>query len=363
MKKILISIGLLGLLVMPACAVPPFVSTLNHAVTVNSTTGVLVGGDTNLFKNNMRQLTNDLAQAGYNGGGGTTLVPYITTNYYYTTNYGYVVAGAGTTSANGAFVPDAGSIGGNVSWAFTNSVGSKLQYWVSAGYWNISAGGFSQAYAGYGSTNTAAGLTYQIVSGASPVPTVTAGIVVTNIGSITTNMVPVWDARLQTNANASTFFGSGQIPPQLLPASSTFTGTITNLASVPFAVATLAVTNTTTNFLVVSSSPLNGNYYFVTAATGVPANYICPTNGCYMVYNPSGPPGGIYIISGPPGNDNKAFSSNPIGTYANGAVVTAGTGSFTYFSTNYSVTVTANTTFHYNLTTYQNGICVTNFFQ
>ena len=64
MKKLLLICGLLTLLALPACANPPFVPTLTHAVTVN-TNGALVGGDTNLFKNNMRPLTNALNDAGY----------------------------------------------------------------------------------------------------------------------------------------------------------------------------------------------------------------------------------------------------------------------------------------------------------
>jgi hypothetical protein len=335
-QKLLLSIGLLVLLAMPACAIPPFIPQTSHAVTVG-TNGALVGSDTNFFKNNLLGLNAAL------------LTPVVTTNYSYSTNYGYTVSGAGSSGINGNYLPSA-------SLSFTNTANSSSLVWNSGGpYWQLQ-NGYPYYAAPGGTTNTAAGLTWQIVAGGSPAPTVVAAqfVTATAIG-YSTNIPSINNASTHTNANASTFFSSGQIPPQFYFG---FNGVVTNLASVPFAISQLLVTNSTTNFLVVTGMGA-GNYY---AANGV----YYGTNGYYFAYNSAA--GGIWLIANGAGcSASKMGSSSPIGTYPdNGcgsATVTQGSGTFTWTSLSNIVTVTSSTNFHYNITTYTNGTVATNVFQ
>ena len=105
-KNILFTFGLLTLLALPACANPPFVPTINHAVTANSN-GALVGTDTNLFKNNTNlwvPLLIPSLPSGTNGLNGTvpsgftgtvtnlaSIATIITTNQSAVTNNGWTL--------------------------------------------------------------------------------------------------------------------------------------------------------------------------------------------------------------------------------------------------------------------------------
>jgi hypothetical protein len=139
------------------------------------------------------------------------------------------------------------------------------------------------------------------------------------------------------------------------PTTSTFCGIVTNLASVPFVVTAVAVTNSTTNFLTVSG-PFSGagNFY---ASGGL----FYGTNGYNFYYS-----GGIWTIYSSSGYANR-FDTNPIGYYNDlgfgAATVAQGTGTFSWTVTTNVVTVKADTSFHCNLTTYTNGIVATNIFQ
>ena len=126
-----------------------------------------------------------------------------------------------------------------------------------------------------------------------------------------------------------------------------FTGKVTNLAAVPG-----QLTGSSTNFVVVTNSAFAGAYIYLGAGPGT--TYVCPTNSNYFQYVPafSHVPS-FYILTGSAGSTVQVGVTSPLGTYQDGSVCIQGSGTFTWPDPNY----------HYNLTTFTNGVCSTNIFQ
>ena len=213
-------------------------------------------------------------------------------------------------------------------------------------------------------TNISGGALVQVTNIARSLIPATAtnlsGAALTQVTNIAASLTATnYNASSMTNGNASTLFSTGIIPNQFLPSSSTYCGTITNLASVPFVVSQITVTNSTTNFLVVAGGFSGaGNFY---ASGGL----YYGTNGYSFSYNSAA--GGIWLIQTAGCNVSKIGSSSPIGSYGdNGcgaATVTQGTGTFTWLASSNVVAVASDTAFHFNLTTITNGIVLTNIYQ
>ena len=152
MKKFILTLGLMLLLALPACANPPLIPTVHHAVTVNNS-GAVVGDDAALFANlfktgvNMKfVITSNLL------GVNVTCADTNLAGFYAPAGLGY---GLQNGYANGAAKLGEFSTGGFASWVIGTNAGFGSGAWVTNG-------GFLHydRHYEYASTADSAGLVY-----------------------------------------------------------------------------------------------------------------------------------------------------------------------------------------------------------
>jgi len=139
---------------------------------------------------------------------------------------------------------------------------------------------------------------------------------------------------------ASNWFGTNA--PGHLTNGSPFTGGAQRIGIVATNVVTVGVTNSTTNFVVLTGAIGSGSYYSTTNAS-VPYS---GTNGIFFSYNPSA--GGMYVIENATNQlySLKAGSASAAGTYGDNGygacVVSNGAGTFSWIATTNTTVITTN---------------------